>query len=157
MIEERRSHVRFPVMHNVGEPVILQVVQNHKKVGIPGFIINLSAGGMGIITLGGEPSSIPVGTKFLLDLKLPHLNGHNVEGVIFHIQKGRKAKLHHSNDEWFLGLKFTKIASGVVDHINRMAEDWSICETKIQMNLPDICFHECSFWDICEKQVKLKK
>ena len=53
-------------------------------------------------------------------------------------------------------LKFTKIKSSVSEHINRMAEDWSICETKIQMKLPDICFRQCEYWDICEKPVKIQ-
>ena len=156
MIEERRHHIRFPVIENVGEPVVLQFTQDHKNVSLPGYIINLSAGGMGIITLGEQASQLTLGALFVLDLKLPHLNSHNVEGKIYRIQKGRKAKLHHSNDEWFLALTFTKIKPSLVHHLNEMAEDWNICETKIQLNLPDICFPKCSFWDLCEKNVKLQ-
>lgn len=157
MIEERRRHIRFPVIYNVGEPVVLQFSQNHKKISIPGYIINLSAGGMGILTLGAQASTLHLGTDFVLDFKLPHLVSHNVEGKIARIQKGRKAQQHHSNEEWFLGLHFTKIKPVLADHINVMAEDWSICETKVQMNLPDICFRQCSYWDLCEKSVKLKE
>lgn len=156
MIQERRDYIRFPVIRNVGEPIELSVIHNHRKISIPGYIIDLSAGGIGIITLGRQSSELAVGTPFVLDLNLPNLNGHNLEGRIVRIQKGRKAQLHKSNDEWFLSLRFTKIKSSHANHINRMAEDWSICETKIQMNLPDICFQECSYWGLCEKQVKLK-
>ena len=155
MIEERRDHVRFPVINNVGEPIELRVEINGKKITIPGYIINLSAGGIGIITLGKQSADLPAGTTFVMDLKLPELVSHNVEGKIVRIQKGRKAELHHSNDEWFLSLAFTKIKSSDAHHINRMAEDWSICETKIQMRLPDVCFKECSYWNLCEKSAKL--
>lgn len=144
-------------MRNVGEPVVLNVQQNHKSYSLPGFILNLSAGGMKMLTMGDQASQLDEGTKFLLDLKLPNFVSHSVEGKIVHIQKGDKAKLHHSNEEWFLGLAFTKIKSQHAHQINRMAEDWSICETKLQMNLPDVCFKECSYWNLCEKSVKIKE
>lgn len=156
MIEERRKHVRFPVMRNVGEPVELQVVKNHKTTSIPGFILNLSAGGMRIVTLGNQASELSIGNPFVLDLVLPGLVSHNVEGKIVSIQKGDKARLHHSNEEWFLGLAFTKIKPTDVHHVNRMAEDWSICETKIQLQLPDICFSECAYFGLCVKPTRLK-
>ena len=156
MIEERRDHIRFPVIHNVGEPIELKVLSNGKKISIPGYIINLSAGGIGIITLGKQSSELRVGAPFVMDLKLPELVGRNVKGKIVRIQKGRKAELRHSNDEWFLSLAFTKIKSSHSNHINRMAEDWNICETKIQMRLPDVCFRGCAYWKLCEKPVKLK-
>ena len=157
MMEERRSHVRFPVINNVGEPIELNVTMNGKAMSIPGYIINLSVGGVGIITLGKEAGTIPEGTPFNLYLSLAGLETHNVEGKIVRIQKGRKAQLHNSNDEWFLSLRFTKIKPAFTQVINRMAEDWSICETKIQMNLPDICFRECSYWGLCEKPAKLNE
>lgn len=156
MIEERRRNIRFPVMRNVGEPIELQVIKNHQKISIPGFILNLSSGGVKIVTLGNQAAELAIGTPFVLDMKLPHLFSHHVEGRVIHIQKGDKAKLHHSNDEWFLSLEFTKIRSSDQQRLNRMAEDWSICETKVQLGLPDICFRECAYWDLCEKPVKLK-
>lgn len=157
MIDERREYARIPAIYNVGEPVVLQVMQGKNYISIPGYIINLSSGGMGIITLGDQASQLDVGMTFVLDLKLPNLVSHNVEGKINRIQKGRKARLHHSNDEWFLALKFTKIKSVLALHITRMAEEWSVCETKIDLNLPDICYRACSYWELCEKNVKLKE
>ena len=157
MIEERRGHIRFPMIRNVGEPVELNVGSNGKKASIPGYIINLSAGGVGLIALGRQPAHLSVGTPFVLDLHIPGLNSQNVEGKIVRIQKGRKAEQRRSNDEWYLSLRFTKIKPSLAAQINRMAEDWSICETKIQMNLPDVCFYECRYWALCEKPIKLKK
>ena len=154
---EKRSHIRFPMMQNVGEPVELKVISNGKKISIPGYIMDLSAGGLGMLTLGKQSSELAPGTPFMLDLKLPDLNSHNVEGQVVRIEKGKRAKIHHSNDEWFLSLRFTNVKSSLIRHLNRMAEDWSICETKIQMRLPDVCFKECSYWGLCEKSVKLKE
>lgn len=143
-------------MRNVGEPVELQVIKNHKKTSIPGFILNLSAGGMRIVTLGAQAAELTIGTHFVLDLTLPGLVSHNVEGKMISIQRGDKARLHHSNEEWFLGLVFTKIKPADLHHINRMAEDWSICETKIQLHLPDVCFRECACLGLCVKPTRIK-
>ncbi len=157
MNPERRGHVRFPVINNVGEPIELDVIVKGKEVKIVGYIINLSAGGIGIITLGKEASQLTEGTSFKLDLNLTNMETQTVEGKIISIQKGRKAQLHHTDGEWYLSLSFTKIKPAFTQQINRMAEDWSICETKIQMHLPDVCFTECSYWNICEKPAKLKE
>ncbi len=157
MIPERRGHVRFPVISNVGEPIELDVIVKGKEVPIVGYILNLSAGGIGLITLGKEAMQLNEGTPFKMDLNLASVEMQGVEGTITRIQKGRKAQLHHTDDEWFLSLQFTKLKSAFAQQINRMAEDWSVCETKIQMRLPDVCFAECSYWNICEKPAKLKE
>lgn len=158
-IEERRKHIRFPIMHNVGEPVELKVLLNHKQISLAGFIMDLSAGGMRMLMLGNRFQGIPVGTHFLLDLKLPNFISHHVEGKIVRIAKGKKRDSGKipSLEEWFLGLMFTKIKSSDADKINRMAEDWHICETKILLKLPDICFRECSYWNLCAKPIKIKE
>jgi len=156
MSQERRGHIRFPVIHNVGEPIELDVVADGRTTAVPGYIINLSAGGLSIITLGKECAHLAEGTAFKLDLNLPHLETHNVEGRIIRIEMGKSAKAQHSDDEWMLSLQFTRIKPAFAQHINVMAEDWSICETKIQMRLPDVCFRKCRYWDLCEKSQKLK-
>ena len=156
MLEERRKHIRFPVMRNVGDPIDLQVILDHKRISIPGFILNLSSGGIQIVALDGLAAKLAIGTPFLLDLKLPHLFSHAVEGKVVHINKGEKAKQHHAEGEWLLSLEFTKVKNSDLQRLNRMAEDWSICETKVQLGLPDICYRECAYWDLCEKNVKLK-
>ena len=144
-------------MRNVGDPIELQVVEDHKKVSIPGFILNLSSGGIKIVTLGHQAEDLKLGATFLLDLKLPHLFSHHVEGKIIHIQKGDKALLHHSNEEWCVSLEFTKIKHSDLQKLDRMAEDWNICETKLQLGVSDVCYRECSYWDLCEKNSKLKE
>ena len=157
MLHERRKEPRIPMMKNIGEPVELQLVKDHKRISIPGFILNLSAQGMGIITLGDQAADLKPGFTFMLDLALPGMNNHNVEGKVVRIEQGKKAKEHHSRDEWLIALQFTNMKSNLAKHINKMAEDWSICETKLQMNLPDVCFLQCSYFDICEKNAKLKE
>ena len=153
--QERRRQPRLPVMRNVGEPIDLQVIRDHRKTSIPGFILNLSAGGLRIVTLGDQAAELTIGTPFILDVHIAPKYQYLVEGRIVSMQKSDKAKLHHSDGEWFLGLEFTKIKDSDAKELNRLAEDWNICETKIKMNLPDICYKECSCFPFCEKTVKL--
>ncbi len=155
MKQERRKHSRLSVIRNVGEPMELDIVQNGKKIEILGFVINLSAGGVGIITLGDQAKDLVSGTQFILTLTLGDFVCKNVEGKIAHVSVGAKAKAHHNKNEWMVGLSFTKIKAEDARHINKMADDWDICETKMGMKLPDICFRQCTSWDICEKPVKL--
>lgn len=156
MTDERRSYSRFPIVKNVGEPVELKYVSEHKKISIPGYIQSLSEGGVGIITLGERPVEFTIGMHFILNLKLPKMASNHVEGKIIRLHTSRRAEMHHSHEEWFLALEFTKISAAATHHIRTIAEDWSDCETKIQMGLPDVCFSGCSFWEICEKSVKIK-
>lgn len=153
--DERRKHSRFPVIQNVGEPIELNALVNGKKVNVLGFIMNLSSGGMGIIALGDSPKELPVNTHFVLDLTLGGHTCKGVEGRIARVDQSRKAKLHHENSEWEIGMVFTKIKASDSNHLKKMSDDWADCETKIQINLPDVCFRECTYYDICEKPAKL--
>ncbi len=157
MKQERRKHSRLSVIRNVGEPMELDIIQNGKKIEILGFVINLSAGGVGVVSLGDQAKDLIAGTTFVLTLTLGDFVCKNVEGKIAHVGLGPKAKLHHTGGEWMIGLSFTKIKPEYTKHINKMADDWGICETKMGMKLPDVCFRACTCWDICEKPVKLSE
>jgi hypothetical protein len=37
-----------------------------------------------------------------------------------------------------------------------MAEAFWECEDRIKAQAPTICFHGCTYWDLCEKPAKLK-
>lgn len=152
---ERRKKARFSVMKNVGEPIDLKVIRDSRQVSIPGFVLNLSAGGMGIVTLGDQAAELKIGTPFLLNLHLSPQHIYNVEGNIVSIQKSEKAKLHHENGEWYMGLEFTKIKASQAKEIEKLADDWNLCETKLQMNLPDVCYKDCSCYAFCEKSAKI--
>lgn len=152
---EKRAHPRFSVMKNVAEPVDLKLVSHQKILEIPGFIMNLSAGGMRMMSIGDEAREVPIGSTFIMDIHLPEIDSFSVEGRVVSIQEGAKAKLHHEHGEWFIGLSFTKINAKDAKRISQIAEDWEVCETKIGMGLPDICFQECRCFSFCEKGVKL--
>lgn len=138
---EKRRHNRLPVLHEMDEPI--QIVMNNTQV--PGILVDLSAGGMALLTF----ASIPVGTDVRLGIDVPGLKTQVMEGkVVWALTK---------KEMWRIGIVFSKIDPIDFRHINRIAFDSADCDTKRALGVTDICFEKCSYFSLCEKPVKLKK
>ncbi|OGS18470.1 MAG: hypothetical protein A2219_08850 [Elusimicrobia bacterium RIFOXYA2_FULL_50_26] len=134
-MEERRKHKRYPVLHEIDQPI--QVALDGKA--LPGVLVELSAGGMAILTF----TSIPVGTEMALSLDLPGLRTQELSGrVVWSLLKG---------EMWRLGIVFKKINPVDFRHINRMAFDYSDCATKLALGVSDVCSDKCSYHMLCQK------
>jgi len=141
MQHEKRRHNRLPVLHEMDEPI--QISLNNKAV--PGILVDLSAGGMAILSF----TSIPVGTNINLCIDVPGLKTQPLEGkAVWVLSKG---------EMWRIGIVFTKIDPIDFRHINRMAFDATDCDTKLALGVTDTCFERCSYYQLCEKPIKLAK
>jgi hypothetical protein len=139
MQHEKRKHNRLPVLHEMDEPI--QVAVNNKAV--PGVLVDLSAGGMAILTF----ASVPVGTELNLSINVPGLKTQPLKGkVVWTLAKG---------DMWRIGIAFTAIDPVDFRHINRLALDCSDCDTKQLLGATDVCFEKCSYFPLCTKPNKL--
>lgn len=139
-MEERRRYKRYPVLHEIDQMIHMSL-ENRT---FPGVLVELSAGGMALLTY----TPIPIGTNISLSLDLPGLKTQELLGtVVWSISKG---------DMWRLGIAFTKIDPVDFRHINRMAFDYSDCETKIQLGAKDVCVNKCSYAPLCNKSQKIK-
>jgi hypothetical protein len=133
MQQDKRRHNRLPVLHEIDEPI--QIALNNKCV--PGILIDLSAGGMALLSF----SAISVGTNITLSLDLPGIKTQPLEGkAVWALAKG---------EMWRIGIVFTKIDPIDFRHINR--------DTKLSLGVTDICFEKCSYYQLCEKAIKLPK
>ena len=96
--KERRQYLRFPVMKDLSRPVELVINKTKSTITeMPGILVDLSCGGMGIITF----MSVEVGTKIFTKIDLPGLNTNLVEGkIVWCLSKGNCYRL---------GIAFTKI------------------------------------------------
>ena len=104
MQNDKRRHNRLPVLHEIDEPI--QISLDHKNV--PGILIDLSAGGMALLSF----TSIPVGTNVNLSLDIPGIKTQSLEGkAIWALAKG---------EMWRIGIVFTKIDPMDFRHINRL-------------------------------------
>jgi len=140
-MEERRKYKRYPVLHEIDKTIQIAI---DRKV-LPGFLVELSAGGMAILTF----ASIPVGTELNLSLDLPGLKSQTLAGrVVWSLSKG---------EMWRLGIAFTKIDPVDFRHINRMAFDYSDCITKLTLGVTDVCSEKCSYYELCQKPEKIER
>jgi hypothetical protein len=141
MIQEKRRHHRLPVLHEMDEPI--QVSLDNRRV--PGILVDLSAGGMSLLTF----SMIPVGTAVTLAIDVPGLKTQQLQGTV--TWASAKAEM------WRIGIVFTTIDPIDFRHINRMAFDCTDCDTKLALGVTDICIERCSYMPLCQKPVKVKK
>ncbi len=142
--DERRKHKRFPVIKDLAEPIELAMVDNNHMSKIPGILTNFSAGGMDLVLMGQVPDKSSV----RLSMHLPGFDRFSVEGkLVWSRSKGATSQV---------GIQFTKIDADHVNQINHMAEAFWECEDRIKTEAPTICFHGCTYWDLCEKPAKLK-
>lgn len=145
-MKERRKHKRLPVIKDLAEPIELVVSDpvTKKTTHVPGVVTNLSAGGMDLVLLGNLEGNHPI----RLNMHLPGFNRFEVEGkLVWRRQKG---------DTSVVGLQFTKIDADHANQLTHMAEAFWECEDRIRAKAPIICFHGCTYWDLCEKPAKLK-
>ncbi len=145
-MKERRKHKRLPVIKGMAEPIeiLLQNPNSKDMRRLPGVLTNLSAGGMDLVLLG-PLEGMPL---IRLNLHLPGLDRFEVEGkIVWSKPKGTTSKL---------GIQFTKIDKDHAAQLIHMGEAFWECEDRIREKAPTICFHGCTYWDLCEKPVKLK-
>ena len=146
-MKERRQHKRLPVIKNLAEPIEISILDAHAHQSrlLPGVLTNLSAGGMVLVLMGPINEKAP---GFRLNMHLPGFDRFEVEGKIVWAKPKDATSV--------VGIQFTKIDKDHAKQITHMAEAYWECEDRIQKDADTVCFHGCSFWDLCEKEVKLK-
>ncbi len=145
-MKERRKHKRLPVIKDMAEPIELTMTDPKTKDirHFPGVLTNLSAGGMDLVLLGAIEGTPTI----KLNMHLPGFNRFEVEGrLVWSRLKGNTS---------VVGIQFTKIDADHTNQITHMAEAFWECEQRIREKAPTICFHGCTYWDLCEKPAKLK-
>jgi hypothetical protein len=138
MQHEKRRHNRLPVLHEMDEPI--QIALGGKAV--PGILVDLSAGGMALLTF----TSIPVGSDVTLSIDVPGLKTQPLSGKV--------AWLLSKGDMWRIGIVFSQIDPIDFRHINRLAFDCADCDTKLGLGVTDIVIL-CES-DLNERPVALK-
>jgi len=145
-MKERRKHKRLPVIKDLAEPIELTLSDpaTNKTRHLPGVLTNLSAGGMDLVLLGAIEGKHAI----RLNMHLPGLDRFEIEGkMVWSRIKGNTS---------VVGIQFTKIDQDHVKQLTHMAEAFWECEDRIKTKAPTICFHGCTYWDLCEKPAKLK-
>jgi hypothetical protein len=144
--EERRLFPRFPVVDGLIEPITLQLEGPNAASGgpksQPAILTNLSAGGMSLVMFAAPPST----KKLDMILALPGLNEIPLEG--------RVVRINEKGQTYNVGIAFTKISKKHQQMIVAMAQDHQDCDTRIALNLPEVCVKSCGFHTLCIKTQK---
>jgi hypothetical protein len=142
--KEKRKHVRLPILHGILEPVEIEF--SKKKGGKtppqPAILSDLSAGGMRLITFLEPPHSREL--NILLKLS----------GLKYIPIKGKISWVKEKGGVFMNGISFTLVSSEDRKKINEMAEDYSDCDTRIALKLPEVCVEVCKAHWLCNKPQK---
>ena len=137
----RRKYSRLPIIKNVAKELFVSTDKGFFK----GLIINLSAGGLLLLVY----ADLPIGSHVCLLFDYPPLETEPIFGEVIRSTK-TKAIVRE------VAIKFTSISATDAKKINKLAVDYNDCETKITLGVSDVCSKECSYYNFCEKKLKIK-
>jgi hypothetical protein len=143
--KERRKHKRFPSMHNLSKPIELIFEPPATITHVPAVLINLSAGGMGLLTF------VPIEANTIVNAKI------DFKGLKIPSAQGRVMWALPKDESWRIGIKFTRINESDVHRINLMAEDYNDCEIKLSLGAKDVCFKKCHYWKLCDREERINE
>ena len=139
--EEKRKHLRFSDRALYGTKVSLSPCPPLYGETASGYMVNLSAGGMGIVM----PDLIPKNVFLKMKLKLP--DGLVVESVV----KVRRIVKYGRAGEYLHGVEFLNPAPEIIEKIDGMARDVVDCDKRIEAHAPEICVAGCFYYSTCRR------
>lgn len=145
VFKERREHVRLPILHGILEPVELEFYAkgpngDHRPQ--PAILVDLSAGGMRLITFLEPPHS----KELNMILKLAGVKEMPITGKISWVKD--------KGGVFMNGITFSGISTEDKKRISDMAEDYVDCDTRIALKLPEVCVATCRAHGLCNKPQK---
>ncbi len=139
---ERRSNKRLPLTLSIAKPMRLEFHSEHYDKTIPGILANISAGGMALIVF----DHIPEGSMIELDLDFMGVK-RQMRGKIVRVER-------KFEDVHMVGVTFDKESRKLKQVVEKMAEDYDICEVRFIVKRDKACFPGCSFSPLCGKSIK---
>jgi hypothetical protein len=149
VIVERRRHVRLPVVEGLIEPITVQFGPGDRTAppaagpGQPAILTNLSAGGLSLLMFLEPPHA----RRLDMVLSIPGLERVPIAGRVVHV--------HQRGPTYNVGISFTQISKKHQDQISKMALDHGDCETRVALQLPEVCVKPCTFHLLCAKPQKM--
>ena len=145
VLKERREHVRLPILHGILEPVDVNFydkADTAKSRPQPAILVDLSAGGMRLITFLEPPHS----KELNMILKLAGVKEMPIIGRISWVKE--------KGGVFMNGITFSEISTEDKKRISEMAEDYVDCDTRIALRLPEVCVETCRSHGLCNKPQK---
>ncbi len=145
MNDDRRVHRRLQLTLSIAQPIRLEISSDQHEDMIPGIIVNISAGGMALIVF----HKLPANSFIEFNLEFMGIEEHLRGEVVREEEKFGKTFL--------VAVKFDRVVDKLKNTIEKMAEDFDICELRYLMKGKDACFPDCSFYPLCAKRIRKDK
>ncbi|MFA5778864.1 MAG: PilZ domain-containing protein [Elusimicrobiota bacterium] len=139
---EKRKFKRFPVLYHLIKPVLIRTQDSKAGISSPAIMANLSAGGMALLTF----SPLPVGKNILISFDLKDLKIDNV--------KSRVVRCENKEGSYIIGIQFINMPNDIAKKINKMADDFDSCETRILLGEKPVCKKGCDYFEHCQRVAK---
>jgi len=107
---DKRVSKRFPIMHQLAEPVLVRTESSKSEKSIPAVMANLSASGMALLTF----LPLAIGKILFMSFDLRHVKIDNI--------KSKVVRCDTKDGTYVLGIKFLGLPNGVKTKINKMAD-----------------------------------
>lgn len=139
---EKRKFKRFPVLYHLVKPVLIHMEETKAEIASPMIMANLSAGGIALLSF----SPLPVGKNILISFDLKDLKIDNV--------KSRIVRVENKEGSYILGIQFLNLKKEIADVINKLADDFYSCETRILLGEKPVCRRGCGYFEHCQRIAK---
>ncbi len=138
--EERRKYKRFSAVSFAKAQIKLLPCPPLFGDPATGYLVDLSAGGMGLML----PDLIPRKIFLKMTLALPGAAAIKSVVSVRHVVKRGAYFLH--------GFEFLNPSPEVTDQIEKFTQDYLACEDRIRASAPEVCVEGCSFYAVCTKK-----
>lgn len=143
-MKERRQYIRFPVAHDMATVISIDIKTSQGNIRHDEAVIcDLSAGGIALLT----SADFKVGSIFELVLQLSDLRTKPIKCEVVRCENRPEINK--------VAMRFLKICEEDKKHINKIAQDYSDCETKLALGVRDVCLKTCHYYKLCNKDVKI--
>ncbi|MFH0948453.1 MAG: PilZ domain-containing protein [Elusimicrobiota bacterium] len=139
---KKRNFKRFPILYHLIKPVLIRTQDSESDMSSPAIMANLSAGGMALLSF----SSLSVGKNLLISFNLKDLKIDNV--------LSRVVRCENKEGSYILGVQFLNLKNEIANSINKLANDFDACETRILTGEKPICRKGCSYFNHCQRTAK---
>ena len=144
-IVERRKHKRFPVVKKLSETVDISVVspdQQGAEITMPGVIVDISSGGMRLITF----APINENSGLSLNMDLPAIGKAEMDAKVVWTRQKRGI--------YEIGMEFIKIPEEISQKLQKMGEAYEKCITSLANGKTNTCSQECPCYMICDNPAR---
>lgn len=145
----RRQHKRLKLARSVRVPVQISPVMPFLGKNIEAMLLNFSSGGMSLsIEDSASVKKLKRGTVLKIHFHMPG-------SYLFECQAEITHRMASPANGIILGIRFVKPSLALVKEIEKIVDDFEICEARMSADAEPWCDVLCSFHNLCRKPFRV--